>query len=384
MQHGYDNNMIKSDSPLIVIVLMVKNESISIQSTLESFLTGGLTQFFILDTGSSDNTVQLAQTFLQQKHVTGCIKQEPFIDFATSRNRALALAEQQFPTAVFFMMPDAEWYLHNASELITFCEQEKNKDTALYLINIHMNSIEFTTARLFRAANQIRFKGVVHEAPDIPAVIKAPDSVFFEVKSSDYGIEKSKRRWQQDLLLLSNAFHDDKQDPRTAFYLAQTYECLGLLDNAYHMYQHRDTLSGWDEENFITLFRLGCLSKQLIETHSQITWQTAMDYFLKAFALRPHRIEPLVKIADHYWPSNPQACFLFIKHAYSMAYPTQDILFIEKNMYFYDRYEIMSRCAWYAGEYALGEEATQRALTIRPDEQHLQQNLVLYQSKLAE
>ncbi|MDP3705112.1 MAG: hypothetical protein Q8R24_04290 [Legionellaceae bacterium] len=375
--------MITQKKPLIVVTLMVKDESLSIQPTLSSFLEGGLTHFFVLDTGSNDNTVPLAQKFFQKNNVTGYIKQESFIDFATSRNRTLELAEQQFPDACFFIMSDAEWHLHNSTALISFCEQEKTADTALYLINIHMNSVEFTTARLFRAANRIRFKGVVHEVPEIVATIKAPDSVYFEVKSTEYGVEKSKRRWQQDLLLLSNAFYENKNDPRTAFYLAQTYECLGLFENAYQVYQHRDTLQGWDEENFITLYRLGCLAEQLSATNNNITWQTAMDYFLKAFSLRPHRIEPLIKIAEHYWPTNAQACYLFIKHACDLPYPKHDILFIEKNTYLYERYEIMSRCAWYAGEYKLGEQATLIALSVCPETEHLKNNLSLYQGKLA-
>lgn len=372
----------ESETALVVVVLMVKDEAISIQSTLASYYEGGLRHFFVFDTGSSDGTMQLTQDFFQKTQVKGYIQQEPFIDFSSSRNRALELAEQQFPKAIFFIMPDAEWHLHNCAGLISFCEQEINSDTPLYLINIKMNSTEFTTARLLRVAHHVRFKGVVHEAPETLAFVKGPDSVYFEVKSSTHGIEKSKRRWQQDLLLLTKAYHDDKNDSRTAFYLAQTYECLGLLENAYQIYQHRETLNGWDEENFITAYRLGCLAEQLSHRSTTISWETAMSYFLKALSLRPHRIEPLVKIAAYYWPSNVHACYLFIKHAYDKPYPKNDLLFVENNMYNFDRFEIMSRCAWYAGEYALGEQATLLALEVCPEMPHLRNNLALYQEKL--
>ena len=52
----------------------------------------------------------------------GYILQEPFIDFATSRNRALDLAEELFPKAAFMVMLDAEWYLNDAKLLLEFCE----------------------------------------------------------------------------------------------------------------------------------------------------------------------------------------------------------------------------------------------------------------------
>ena len=202
---------------------MIKDEESSITPTLESFLTNQTNYFFILDTGSKDNTVNVVQTFLNRPNIIGHIQQEPFIDFATSRNRTLELARQHFPNAIFFIMPDAEWQLHNPESLITFCEHEKNTDTPLYLIKSHMNSTEFTTARLFRASAENKFNGVVHEVPITIASVTCPEQIYFEIKTSEYGSNKTKRRWQQDLLLLTEALNKDKNDPRTTFYLAQTY-----------------------------------------------------------------------------------------------------------------------------------------------------------------
>lgn len=374
--------MNSSELPLLVVVLMVKNEASSIQDTLASYVTGGIKHFFILDTGSTDDTILLAQNFLKSYAVTVEIQQESFVDFAYSRNRALELAEARFSNAIFFLMPDAEWHLVGADALIRFCEREQHAETPLYLLTIKMSTTEFTTARLFRVSSHIRFNGVVHEVPSRIAVVKAPEPICFQVISTQQGIEKSKLRWEQDLILLTHVFEQNDQDPRTSFYLAQTYECLERLEEAYQLYQHRANLQGWDEETFITLFRLGCLAQRLSQrAGSLVVWETAMQYFLKAFSLKPHRIEPLVKMAEHYWPDNPQATYLYIKHAYDAPYPQQDLLFIEKQMYLYDRFELMSRCAWYVGEYRLGEEATLIALKYQPDAPHLQRNLELYQQK---
>jgi glycosyltransferase involved in cell wall biosynthesis len=375
--------MQNQDVPLVVIVLMIKNEATSIQATLSSYVAGGLNHFFIFDTGSTDNTIALVEDYFKQYSVIATIRQEPFIDFAQSRNRALELAEDCFSDAVFFLMPDAEWHLRYPAELIRFCESERQQRTPLYLVSITMNAINFTTARLFRVSERLRFEGVVHEVPNRLAEVKVPDPVCFQVVSTQQGIAKSKQRWEQDLVLLSAVLECQTDDPRTVFYLAQTYECLERLEEAYQLYQQRSQLVGWDEENFITFFRLGCLAERLTQQEgSGVTWDAAMNYFLQAFALRPQRIEPLVKIANHYWPTNPQACYLFIKQAYDSSYPAEDRLFIEKEMYDYDRYEIMSRCAWYMGAYALGAKATEKALMVRPNTPHLCRNLELYQEKL--
>ncbi|MBX3709608.1 MAG: hypothetical protein KIT56_08135 [Gammaproteobacteria bacterium] len=360
---------------------MIKNEAHVIEETLLPLVSGGIRHIIILDTGSTDDTVQVTQDFFSRHGIEGCIYQEPFVDFAISRNRALELTEQYYPETKFILMLDAEWCLHHVNELLTFCEQEKNNHTPLYLIKIKMSSLDFTTARLFRASARIRFKGVVHEVPEIFTFVQIPGSVYVEVKSSSRGVEKSKQRWRRDAELLLKSYHETPDDPRTVFYLAQTYHCLGEIEKAYTFYQVRERLNGWDEENFITLFRLGCLAEEMHKSNHNTPWSIAMEYYLKAYACRPRRIEPLIKIADHYWPDNIPTCYLFARHAYDIPYPQHDVLFIEKEMYDYVRYEIMSRCAWYMDQCELGESATLLALKAHPEVLHLQNNLRLYQEK---
>jgi tetratricopeptide (TPR) repeat protein len=374
---------IKNKSDLLAVVLMVKNESVSIEATLSSFFHEGIHHFFIFDTGSTDNTVQLAMAFFEKHQLAGCVRQEPFIDFSSSRNRALELAEQHFVTIPFLLMPDAEWFLYGGEQLLDFCAKEALEQTSQYMIRMKINRVEFYTSRLFRRSAQVRFSGVVHEAPVASlAPGKAPDSVCFELKASEQGKTKSSERWRQDLKLLFAAHIDNPTDSRTAFYLAQTYECLQDFERAYDMYQVREKLNGWDEENFMTLFRLGGLAQIKHKNNPELGWAIAMDYYLKAFSNRPHRIEPLIKIAEHFWPNNIQTCYLFIRYAYDVPYPEKDLLFVDKELYDYTRYEIMSRCAWHMGEFSLGEQATRLALNAQPNIPHLLKNMELYQKKM--
>lgn len=71
--------------------------------------------------------------------------------------------------------------------------------------------------------------------------------------------------------------------------------------------------------------------------------------------------------------------YCFISYAYNTPYPKNDLLFVDKEAYQYTRHEIISRCALYMGEYALGEQATRLALKIHPNTEHLHNNLKLYQ-----
>ena len=126
-----------------------------------------------------------------------------------------------------------------------------------------MNAMTFHMARLFRTSSQVRFSGVVHEVPSIYASVKVPLPVCIEVCASQEGVIKSRSRWHRDLELLLAADAKKPNDPRTLFYLGQTYECLNDVENAYRTYEHRATLPGWDEENFMTLYRLSGLVQSI-------------------------------------------------------------------------------------------------------------------------
>lgn len=370
---------------MLVTVLMVKNEGQTIGATLKPFLDAGVSNYLILDTGSIDNTVLITHQLLKNAGVCYQLVQEEFIDFSVSRNRALALAEQMFPESSFLIMPDAEWVLQNVSKLLFFCEQEIDSDTPLYLIKIHMGNLAFYSARLFRTAANIRFIGSVHEAPSVIAISKIPESVYFDFKSSHQGRENSKARWTRDLALLLKEYQTDilAPNPRTVFYLAQTYECLEQLNEAYFFYALRATLNGWDEETYMAILRLGFIAENRSKVSPDLfSWETALQYYHQAFSLRPQRIEPLVRIADHYWPDNIPLCYLYANHACQTPYPSEEILFVDTFMYDYACFEILSRCAWYFQKYTEGLDATKRALSMRPNTPHLLNNLCLYEDKI--
>jgi hypothetical protein len=52
------NSLIQAD-PLLVAVLMIKNEEPVMQMTLQPLVDAGITDFFIYDTGSTDQTIEI-------------------------------------------------------------------------------------------------------------------------------------------------------------------------------------------------------------------------------------------------------------------------------------------------------------------------------------
>jgi len=378
------SHLIYAQKDIITVVLMVKNEESGINKTLEPFILAGLDSFLIFDTGSTDKTIETVIAYLKTNRVQHwIIEQEPFIDFSTSRNRALELAEKHFPESCFFLMPDAEWYMHNVQGLIDFCIQHRDEvEVPCYLLRITNQVIDFTAPRLIRASSHPHFVGLVHEIIPTCFPKKVPLDIFFELGMSKYGVEKSKKRWARDLALLQKEYEADPHNPRTTFYLAQTYECLGHIENAYYYFKLRSKQDGWAEENYETFYRLGRIADHLSRTDKNFTWDTAFNYYSIAYNLLPHRAEPLVRIAEHYWPEgeapkNVAFCYIFAKHACELPYPEQDLLFIDPYIYNYQRYDLLSKAAWQVGDFINGEAATRLALSGR-EMPHLLTSLAAY------
>jgi len=159
---------------------------------------------------------------------------------------------------------------------------------------------------------------------------------------------------------------------------------LGDLTSAYAFYKKRLDLVGWDEEDFIVRYRLAETIKKLVfhEKHPDYNWSEALDYYLQAYQMRSHRIEPLVAIADYYVQlGQMETALLFAQKAAEMKYPDKDILFVEKYLYNYYRYEVLARCAWYTNEFEIGEWAARKAYEAYPDYKYARINMECYRSR---
>ena len=171
------------------------------------------------------------------------------------------------------LMPDAEWYLHGVEELLAFCERElEHPEHTSYLVRIVSPDLDFGTQRLLRGGSSLRFGGVVHETIMIGTQFKTPNSIYFELKVERAGAEKTQRRWMRDKELLLKAFLANPQDSRTCFYLAQTFDCLGDLDNAYYYYELRTHLIGWCEEDFMARYRLATVTERMKNPDGSSCW----------------------------------------------------------------------------------------------------------------
>ncbi len=360
----------------VVVSIMIKNEETSIVPTLKPFIDDGYLNIFVYDTGSDDNTVEVVTNYLKSvttprfKYV---VKEEPFVNFCISRNKMLEHSKTLFSECRFTISLDAEWYVVNASKLFDYVKTITIPEES-YCVMIHGGGgMEYSQHRLFSHSGNAKYFSVVHEYVVTTGKSTVPD-VYFNWLPNEKGAAKTHTRWYTDLSKLLKDYHETK-DPRSCFYLAQTYASFEDNINAIRYYKERSTMThGFNEEQYMALYRLGNIYNSMNE------WDNAHKYYLEAYKLRKERVEPLIMIAKHYPEAHVK--YMYAKQACITPYPVNDNLFIDKNLYDYDRWDQLAIGAYHMGYYQEGYDALLKAKAIHPDLEHILSNEQYFLQKL--
>lgn len=372
-------------NPHIALLMMCKNETKRISVTLKSIL-GFVDSMVIYDTGSTDNTIDILKDFSNQYRIPLRLKEGTFENFATSRNVSLEFADT-FDDIDYLLLMDVNDELRGGPELREFAREYMEKDFTAFLVCQEWWSgdlSKYYNMRFIKARKGWRYKGRVHEwlanvvneaENNRSDSIRVPEKVvLFQDRTQDD--DKTGKRFARDKILLLEDHSEKPDEPRTVFYLAQTCLCLGQFDEALYYYKLRTTLIGFYEERYESCYKCGDLCQQL-----KHEWSECMGWYLKAFELI-NRAEPLVRIARYYKDKESWSlAFIFADLACNLIYPTHCVLFVNKRVYDYERWNLMGIIGWYAGRHAEGKAACLKALECIPNSQLDKDNLKFYENK---
>ena len=355
-----EGNQIKYDN-LINICIMVKDASDDFRSVLQDNLPY-MDRYTILDTGSTDNTISIIKEVLKNKR--GELYQEPFINFRDSRNRLLELAGE----ACFFNIMLDDTYVLNGDirQFLDFARGDNIVDS--YSLVIDGTDTLYTSNRVTKSSRKLKYENLLHEI--IQSVNNINCSVpykcgFIYDKISGYMNNRTKARKQSDLTILFNMQKEDPTEPRTYYYIADSF--LGLKDwsNALEWFMKRvDIGGGFSSEIQDSLYYIAVIKDMYIKH----PWEECEDSYLKCYNADPTRSESLYFIGLHYHNIGIyDKAFIYWKKAYELGIP-QITMSFRKDIYnFYIPKDFASLC-YNMGEYKLGEEAARKTLQYKQDE----------------
>ncbi|MDI3285406.1 glycosyltransferase [Polyangium sp. 15x6] len=358
---------------LLTLSMIVKDEAATISRTLKS-VKPFVDRWVILDTGSTDGTQEVVRR--EMEGVPGELFEEPFVDFATTRNRALDLAGD---ATEFILWLDADDELENGKALRAFLERERaaeGPEREAYYVRVTLG-IQFDSPRIARSRAGFRFQGVVHEVlthdDRPPPSIRVPD-VLIRHHRGEVSAERSRKRWERDVGLLERALAEDKANARAAFYLAQTLLWLGRFQEAEVAFARRIAMGGWAEEVYESKMGIARCG-----VGQNLPWPRVLSRWLDAHLAAPHRAEPLHAIALHHDTRKEHALtYLYARRGYELPLPVQDRLFVDEEVYTWKMADLVASSAYFLGEFAVGEAAAQKAVKARPGDARLRQNLAFY------
>ena len=210
-----------SHAPTIAACMIVKNESEFIRSAIES-VRDAVDEIVVVDTGSTDDTVQIAQRAGARVHHFSWVN-----DFSAARNASL-----DYATSDWVLILDADERLTKNSHVAlkavvenhhyddiqkVFCVQIKNYTRA------GVFQSDGFSGRLFRRMPEMRFEGRVHEEVGRHLGTDYRLDIVFEHFGADPDVIAEKGKDQRNLELLRHRIAEQPDDLVSWFYLASQH-----------------------------------------------------------------------------------------------------------------------------------------------------------------
>ena len=309
-----------------ILTLMIKNESKIIERCIGNVIQH-IDAISILDTGSTDTTIEVCNNILIKYGKPFNIMVEPFKNFGYNRSVAFTNAKnfcidlQWDLDKTYAMVLDADMILKVSDEFKDF-ELTQNG----YQIIQKNSRITYYNVRMMKFQHDWKCTGATHEYWDGGSVEKLPQELIHIHDINDGGCKSDKA--ERDIRLLKEDIAEDKNMARSHFYLAQTYKDTGQFSTAIEYYKKRIELGGWYEEIWYSHYQLGKCYKELNQVHDMEYWMN------KAFDINSKRAEPIYFLVNYFRIiSRHHKAYHYYLKGKDIPYPENELLFVEHNIY---------------------------------------------------
>ena len=308
--------------PTVCLSMIVKNEAHVIERCLRS-VKPFIHAWAIADTGSTDGTQDIVRAFLAD--LPGELIERPWVDFATNRNEALELARKHGDYALII---DADDVLEADAGF-----SWPALDAAGYLFEIvDTGGMRYHRVAMPRLDAGWTWRGVLHEALISPPSICAQPLAGLRILRTYNDGARSRQPQQQKFLhdaeVLRRALHDEPDNARYAFYLAQSLRDAGMIREALTAYAQRVAMGGWAEEVYFSKLQIAALNERLGTPYAEV-----VAAYIDAYDYRPIRAEAPCELARYLRLQKRYAAARdFARTAASLQQPA-DLLFMDQTVY---------------------------------------------------
>tara|TARA_B100000963_G_scaffold317187_1_gene297452 strand:+ start:2682 stop:3959 length:1278 start_codon:yes stop_codon:yes gene_type:complete len=270
--------------------MIVKNETKNLETLFES-LHEVIDYYVIHDTGSTDGTPELIEKVMDNYGISGEIFHEEWKNFGYNRQKALESAyNSKFkPDYVFIIDADEEFYYADKDWF-------KNLTMDTYNIKRIYGSIEYYQPVILNVRNNNEigwiWKAPVHNylsSKNAKTVINVDKNMVHIVSHCHGGAKSqnvtSEQKYLRDAKLLLEYLEENPNDPRSLFYLAQSYKDASNPEEAIKWYKKRLTVKGWIQEKYMSCYNIGNLLRKIGKK------EEALYYYLLSYEYDNSRYE---------------------------------------------------------------------------------------------
>jgi len=340
---------------LLNLCIMVKNGGPQFEQMLLDNMSI-IDRWTILDTGSTDDTIEVINRVLVGKK-EGNLYEEPFINFRDSRNRLLELAGE---SCKYNLMLDDTYVIKG--DLRTFLTNVRSDQYATsFTLFIHSSDTKYGSNRVIKRNSGLQYIYKIHEVisdKNNVNVVIPEVAAYIEDRRFDYMEKRTQERKSLDLKLLYEEVEDDPNNPRTYYYLAQTYNCLEDHDKAFYYFMKRCEFinAGFLQERVDAAFE----SARIANFKLNYPWETCEKLYKEAFKIDESRPESLYFIGIHYYLENDyKKAYPYFKQGFEIGFPEHCQYSLKPTLSYHFLPKFLTRVCYHVDDYILGEKASE-------------------------
>uniref|UniRef100_A0A6C0I7Z9 Methyltransferase FkbM domain-containing protein n=1 Tax=viral metagenome TaxID=1070528 RepID=A0A6C0I7Z9_9ZZZZ len=337
---------------LIHLTMIVKNAGEKFEEVLTKNLPI-IDRWTILDTGSTDNTIDIIKKVLVGKK-KGELYQEPFIDFGASRNRCLELAGND---CKYKLMLDDTYVIEGG--LRDFLEVTRGDQFAdSFSLYITSDDVQYCSNRITKTTSNLKYIYKIHEViqmeNNVNVCVPIEKSRIFDVRA-DYMEKRTMDRKDYDLKLLFEMVEELPNDPRHLYYIGQTYNLLKKHELAFEFFMKRveHPIEGNIQEKLDACFEAARLANFFLNR----PWEECEKIYWRVFEMDKTRPEAMYFIGiHHYLENNKYEAYKFMKSAFEIGYPVHCQYSLKPTLSFHFVPKFLSELSYLYNDYETGEK----------------------------